>query len=218
MIVKRMCKKWFSLIELLVVIAVIAILAGLLLPALNSSRTRAQTIKCQNNLSQISKLLASYTVSNNGFYAPASNVCHWGDPIGWMNLISEDQSSKNCYKCPQEKTSAEFSYSLNCREIYIKTNAFGSWRDADFAKSMTGPSKIIIVEECNIASSDQTSCDKDNYSQNCVSFAGESGYSTLNHVNCIPMLYVDGHSDAPKKFDTNSMTYFTDIMSDYYEL
>lgn len=211
------CKRWFSLIELLVVVAVIAILAGLLLPALSSSRLRAQTIKCMSNLSQISKLISSYTVSNGEVYPYACDSPAWGDPTGWMNLISEDKSAKSCYKCPIERTSTEFSYALNCREIYMKTGSFGSWRDADFAKSSTGPSKIILVEESNWRSFMPLSPDKDNYTQNCISFVADSSHYTPNHVNIIPMLFVDGHVDGPKRFDTSSMTYFTDVMSDYYE-
>lgn len=211
---------YFTIVELLVVIGIIVILAGLLLPALGTSKGKAQMIKCQNNLDQINKLLTSYTLEWNGFYAPACGAPHWGDSEGWMNLIagSDPNAVKKCYMCPVEQHGTEFSYALNCREIYLKTGARGSWRDSDFAKSITGPSKIIIVEENNLQWSDEPQhVDKDNYNQDCISFVEKAGYYPLNHKNLIPMLYVDGHSNAPKSFDTTSMTYFTDIMSDYYE-
>lgn len=55
----------FSLVELMIVIAVIAILTGLLLPALNSARGKARSILCAGNLKSIGQLFIMYVDEND---------------------------------------------------------------------------------------------------------------------------------------------------------
>ncbi len=62
----------FTLVELLVVIVIIAILAALLLPVLNSGKHKAQTIACVNQLKQFAIAAQMYAADHNGFLVPNS--------------------------------------------------------------------------------------------------------------------------------------------------